>query len=185
MRTPAHRLCVVGNSGSGKTTLARELGRRLGVEHIELDSLFHRAGWEPTPTEEFRTALGSRLAAAEARGGWVVDGNYLTQAADLTVGVADRVVWLDPSRTVVTRQVVARTWHRVRSGEELWNGNRERWQEVLSWDPERSIIRWSWTQHRRYHQLFGAMAAAEPERWLRVSSRRQREEVVRRLAGAP
>ena len=38
----------------------------------------------------------------------------------------------------------------------LWNGNRERLRETLSWQPERSIIRWSWTQHGVYRETYAA-----------------------------
>jgi len=47
--------------------------------------------------------------------------------------------------------------------EELWNGNRERVRNVLSWDPHKSIIRWSWTQHEKYQERFTA-AMASPSR---------------------
>ena len=48
---------IVGNSRSGKTTLADALATHLGVPHVELDAHFHQAGWTPTPTPEFRTAV--------------------------------------------------------------------------------------------------------------------------------
>ena len=45
--------------------------------------------------------------------------------------------------------------------EELWNGNREPLRNLLSWDPYKSIIRWSWTQHAKYRERFTtAMATA-------------------------
>ena len=40
--------------------------------------------------------------------------------------------------------------------EELWNGNRERVGGLLSWDPQQSVIRWSWTQHQKYQERYGA-----------------------------
>ena len=69
---------------------------------------------------------------------------------------ADTVVWLDLPRRVVMRQVVARTLRRATLGTELWNGNRERWQDMLCLDPERSIILWSWTNHAKYHDRYHA-----------------------------
>jgi adenylate kinase family enzyme len=63
---------VVGNSGSGKSTVAAALALALGVPHLELDAVFHQAGWVPLPSDEFRSVV----AAAVAGDGWVTDGNY-------------------------------------------------------------------------------------------------------------
>ncbi|MCP4962638.1 MAG: AAA family ATPase, partial [Actinomycetia bacterium] len=38
------KVAFVGCSGAGKTTLARQVAERLGVEHIELDAMFHQPG---------------------------------------------------------------------------------------------------------------------------------------------
>ena len=48
---------MVGNSGAGKSTLARALADALGVPHVELDGIYHQAGWQPLPVEEFRAKL--------------------------------------------------------------------------------------------------------------------------------
>jgi adenylate kinase family enzyme len=124
------RVSVVGNSGSGKSTLARALATRLGVPHIELDALNHQSGWQRLPAVEFR----ERIDTATAAGGWVVDGNY-SAVRDLVWARADTVAWLDPPRRTVMRQVVWRSVHRVAMRVELWNGNRERWRNLLTRDP--------------------------------------------------
>jgi adenylate kinase family enzyme len=90
------RVSVVGNSGSGKTRLGRMLAERLGVPFVELDAIFHQAGWQPLPPEEFR----ARVEAAAAGDGWVIDGNYST-VRDLVWARADTVVWFDLPRLTV------------------------------------------------------------------------------------
>jgi shikimate kinase len=42
---------MVGTSGSGKTTVGRALAARLDVPFVELDSVFHQAGWTELPEE--------------------------------------------------------------------------------------------------------------------------------------
>src|SRR5256885_17047360 len=116
----APKIAVQGTGGSGKTTLAKELARRHGVPHVELDALFHGPGWTETPPEEFRR----RVTAATDGAGWVVDGNYDSKLGDLVLGRAGTVVWLDlPLRVALTRVT-----RRARSGErrvgEEW---RSRW----------------------------------------------------------
>lgn len=54
------RVSMVGNAGSGKSTLARRLAATLGVPHLELDSVFHKPGWEALPPEEFKQAVAVR-----------------------------------------------------------------------------------------------------------------------------
>jgi adenylate kinase family enzyme len=60
---------------------------------------------------------------------WVIDGNYHRFVQDIVWEHADTVVWLDLPRWRVMSQVIARTLRRQLSGEELWNGNRERWPQ--------------------------------------------------------
>ena len=151
---------IVGNSGSGKTTLAATVADRLGAPHIELDSLFHQPGWTPTPTPQFRAAVGAALDRADAAaGGWVVCGNYAA-VRTLVWARADTVVWLDLSRRVVMGRVVRRTIRRLLRGAELWNGNREAARMALALhDPERSIVRWTWEGVHRYRSLYEPMLA--------------------------
>jgi adenylate kinase family enzyme len=152
------RISVVGCSGSGKSTVGRRLARDFGVPFIELDSIYHQPGWVPLPREEFRR----RVAEVTAADGWVIDGNYSSSVQDLVWARADTVIWLDLPRRTVMRQVVWRTVRRAAFRVELWNGNRERWANLLTWEPEDSVISWSWHHYPVYRERYGAAAAAPP-----------------------
>ena len=47
------RFAVQGASGSGKTTLAKTLSDRMGLAHLELDSVYHQRDWTPLDADEF------------------------------------------------------------------------------------------------------------------------------------
>lgn len=159
----ARRVVVRGTSGSGKTTMARRIAGVLGVQHVELDAIFHQPDWTPLPDEDFVERVGD-LAETD---GWVACGNY-RQVAHLLVDRADTIVLLDLPRTVVMRRIVARTLRRVARHEELWNGNLERWRNLCSLDPEQSVIAWAWTTHARRHDETLAFLADPPRDDLRV-----------------
>ncbi len=150
------RVTVVGGSGSGKSTLATDLAARLDAELIELDALFHKPNWTPTPTPQFR----SEVAAAIDVERWVVAGNY-SVVMDLTQGGADTILWLDMPRWLVTWRVAKRSVRRAATREELWNGNRERWRNLIKRDPEDNIIVWAWTYHGVHTRRYEAFAAGK------------------------
>jgi adenylate kinase family enzyme len=151
------RVSVVGNSGSGKSTLAGELAVTLGVPHLELDSVFHQPRWEPLPLDEFQRVVAARAA----EDGWVIDGNYSSRVQPVIWARADTVIWLDPPRLTVMRQVIERTLRRAVTRQELWNGNREPLTNFFSLDPEKSIISWAWRNHARYRAEYAA-AVTDP-----------------------
>jgi len=163
------RVSVVGTSGSGKSTLAKELAAILGVPHLELDSVHHQPGWVPLPTDEFRQAVAVKVA----EDGWVVDGNY-SAVRQLVWARADTVVWLDLPKRTVMGQIIGRTFRRVAGRQELWNGNRERWRNFFSLDPQQSVIAWAWQKHDEYRERYGA-AAKDPANahltFIRLTSR--------------
>ncbi len=176
-----HRVSVVGNSGSGKSTFGRRLAERMQVPYVELDAIFHQPGWEELPRDQFR----DRVAEVVAGPSWVVDGNY-SVVRDLVWAAADTVVWFDPPRRTVMRRVITRTVARTMTRRELWNGNREPWSNLLSLDPQRSIVAWSWTRHAVYRERYGH--AREDPAWsglefIRV--RRPREARLLLAAAAP
>jgi GTPase SAR1 family protein len=164
------KIVVVGTSGSGKTTVARELARRHGVPHVELDALFHGPNWAETPAEEFRR----RVAAATDGDGWVVDGNYESKLGDLVLGRADTVVWLDLPLRVALARVTRRTVGRIRTGEELWSGNRESWRGgFFGWE---SMFVWTIRSHLRNRRArAGRLARHAGLQIVRLRSRKEVE----------
>jgi adenylate kinase family enzyme len=176
------RVSVVGNSGSGKSTVASALAARLGVPWVELDALYHQAGWRPLPTEEFR----ARVAAAITADRWVVDGNY-SVVQDLVWARADTVIWLDPPRWRVMGQLIRRSVNRAAFGTTLWNGNRERWRNLFTTNPEHSVLAWAWHQHPVYRHRY-TTATTNPGwahlQFLRLRSRADQRSLLRATEAA-
>jgi hypothetical protein len=59
---------------------------------------------------------------------------------------------------------------------ELWNGNRERWTNLITRDPDRSVLAWAWTMHDNYRARYleAAHDAAHGHiTFIRVRSRRE------------
>jgi len=167
------RVLVAGTSGSGKTTLAARIAAVLGVEHVEIDSLFHGPAWTPRPSfqaDVHRFAAGPR---------WVTEWQYDSVRAYLAER-ADLLVWLDLSRALVMRQVVRRTLVRRLRRQSLWNGNVEPPLRTILTDPEH-IVRWSWTTHHRSARRVTDLLDRRPD--LPVVRLRSRADVARWLAG--
>lgn len=170
---------MVGNSGSGKTTLSRRLAQRLGYRHVELDALFHQPDWQSLPTVQFQEAVADALCDEH----WVVEGNYSAVRAQILAQV-DTVIWLDLPRATVMRQLLPRTLKRLVLRKPLWNGNRERWSNLFSLKPERSILVWAWTRHALYRQRYAEEMGLAPagRHYIRLDSRQAVESF---LAGLP
>lgn len=173
---------MVGTAGSGKTTVGRQLAAKLGLPFVELDAIhWYRPGWVARDRASFRAEVEARTSG-EA---WVVDGNYTSNVQDIVWSWADTVLWLDLPRGAVMRQIVGRTLGRVLLRRELWSGNRERLRNLLTTNPEESVIAWSWQQHGRKRRQYEA--AMDDPRWRHIHfiRLRSRREVRQLLASLP
>jgi adenylate kinase family enzyme len=116
------RVAIVKSaSGSGATTVGREIAARLDIPFHELDALF----WQPDSTEPDRDEFRERVAEVVGTDSWVIDGSYQGWIGQLVLGSADVVVWLDLPMRIWLPRLLRRTVSRARSGEVLWEGNRE------------------------------------------------------------
>jgi adenylate kinase family enzyme len=149
----------------------------LGVPHVELDAVYHQPGWTPLADEEFR----ARVDAVTERQDWVVDGNY-SVVRDIVWEKADTVVCCDLPYVTVMARTIGRTLRRTVTRQELWNGNREPWSNLWSFDPEKSIIAWTATRHGVYRRRY--TEAERDPRWaaLRFVRLRSRADVDRFVA---
>jgi adenylate kinase family enzyme len=148
------RVAVIGGSCTGKTTLSRELSRRLGVAHIELDALHHDPGWQEALAEVLQARVDAALAAAPE--GWVADGNYHGKLGTSVLERADTVILLDLPHRTALRRVLWRTLSRSVTGKELWNGNRETFRNAFS---RNSIVWWVIRHHGSHRTKWGPRLA--------------------------
>ena len=85
------RVAVIGPTGAGKSRLAAQLGEKLDVRVLHLDTLFWKPGWVRTPHEEY-VATQRRELAEES---WIVEAQYDDMLPD----------WIDAADTIVFRDV--------------------------------------------------------------------------------
>ena len=159
---PIRRVSIIGTSGSGKSTLGALVADRLGVPYIELDGIFHQPNWtHPSPVEFER-----RVEEVVAGPSWVIDGSY-SAVRHVIWPRAECVVWLDLPRLLVTSRVLRRTVIRCATRQELWNGNRDRFRDMLSADPKKSTVAAAW---KRYPEVRDRCEAATNDpRWHALS----------------
>jgi adenylate kinase family enzyme len=144
-----HRIVVFGPSGSGKSTLAERIARQIGVPYIELDAIYWKPDWVESPKEEFRVNVSAVLE--KCTGGWVIDGNY-SMVRDLTVPLADTIIWFCPPFPVAFWRLLKRTVTRSRNHTLMWGTNRETWRQsffsrnsillyqILHWNKFKKVI---------------------------------------------
>ncbi len=132
------RVLIAGVTGSGKTTFAGRLADAEGLRHVEIDALFHGAGW--IPRTEFLADV--RAFAAEDR--WATEWQYTSKGTDdILAPRADLLVWLDYPWRIVRTRLLLRTLRRRALRTPLWNGNVEPplWSRE-AWTGENDILRW-------------------------------------------
>jgi adenylate kinase family enzyme len=143
------RLAVIGCGGSGKTTLSNELGRRLGIPVVHIDSHYWRVveGERIESTPDEWSATHRRLIAGPA---WVMDGMKLG-VLDERLSRADTVIYLDLSTAACLGGIARRRLH-YKGALRADLGVYDR----ISW----GFVRWVWSFRRRQRPALLAKLAA-------------------------
>ena len=158
------RVNVLGVSGSGKSTVGRALAARLEVPYVELDELHHGPNWTEATAEELR----AKVEPVAAQPAWVIDGSYRAKLGSLVLERADTVVWLDLPIRVWLPRLARRTFTRMVTREELFNGNREHFRNLFE---RPNIFGWAWRKHfANRHELEGWAARHPHARLVRLRS---------------
>ena len=89
------RIIIIGCGGAGKSTLARQLGEKLGIPVVHLDSIFWLPGWVEMDREEFDRRIREEMAKEK----WIMDGNY-NRTLPERLKCCDTIIYLDFPRIV-------------------------------------------------------------------------------------
>jgi adenylate kinase family enzyme len=173
------RVAIVGMSCAGKSTLARRLGERLGTPHFNLDELHWGPNWTARSAEEFLASVERATAGAR----WIIDGNYRA-VRHVVLRQATTVIWLNLPLSTLLPRAFRRTFKRLITREQLFNGNREPLLGFLNsyWIP--------WWVLANYRELRRELTAqlALPEfghlRVIEIHSARDIEESLKELGTA-
>jgi adenylate kinase family enzyme len=168
------RVVVAGVSGSGKTTLAARIAPLTGGRHIEIDGLYHGAGWMPRP------AFLADVTAFAQTESWTTEWQY-SPVRPLLAARADLLVWIDlPFLRVTLPRVIHRTLRRRLRREKLWNDNVEPPLHTFFTDPEH-IVRWAISTRHTYRERVPGLETQHPQ--LVIVRLRTPREVEAWLAG--
>ena len=170
------RVIVIGTSCVGKTTFARSLALALSFPHVELDALYWKPNWKPTPSDEFRALIAQALCQDH----WVTDGNYAV-VRDLIWSRATTVIWLNYVFPLVLWRALTRTTRRVLTREELYSGNRESLRMALL--SRESILWWVLTTFHRRRKQYREFFNTRPSSQLTYVELRNPSEARHFLAG--
>ena len=147
------RILIIGCGGSGKSTLARQLGEKLGLPVVHLDSIFWLPNWVERNREEFDELVRQELVKDQ----WIMDGNF-NRTLPERVKYCDTIIYLDFSRMACLMGVLKRvitTYGTVRP--DMGAGCPERFDlEFLKWV-------WNFNKEKRetYYRLLNETQGVE------------------------
>jgi adenylate kinase family enzyme len=147
------KILVIGSGGAGKSTLSRQLGERLNLPVIHLDTHYWNAGWEPTPQDKWQQIV-EHLMNQDT---WIMDGNY-SGTMNARLEAADTVIFLDMPRLLCLWRVFKRRWQYAGKTRPDMASD---CPEQLNWE----FLSWVWTYpSRRRSSILTRLATLPPDK---------------------
>jgi len=125
-----NRIFICGSGG--KSSLARSIQTKCRNVHIELDACKFLPNWKERPVDEFRDFTMSKIK--NAKGHWVIEGNYTGKLGDLILKDSNLIIWLDLSWKVTFWRVFFRSIRRCVQRQIVCGENYESWRQFFSKD---------------------------------------------------
>lgn len=126
-----NRIMIFGFSGGGKSTIAAELGKRLGIIPLHLDSVHWLPGWIENSKENEREAVAEYIRNDR----WIIEGNYRGVLWRERIEKCDTLIFVDVNRFVCLKNVVMRYFkHRGSTRPDMGEGCNEKLDlEFIKW----------------------------------------------------
>ena len=147
------RILIIGCGGAGKSTLARQLGEKLKLPVVHLDSIFWLPNWVERDRDEFDELVRQELVKDR----WIMDGNF-NRTLPERVKYCDTIIYLDFSRMACLMGVLKRiitTYGTVRP--DMGAGCPERFDlEFLKW-----VWNFNGNKREKYYRLLNETQGVE------------------------
>lgn len=163
---------LIGSGGAGKSTLAREIGKKLHIEVIHLDTIMWKPGWKFVKKEE-QIAIQQELVQKEE---WIIDGNY-GGTMDIRFEKADTILFLDYSRYLCLYRALKRmVQYKSKTRPDMIEGNDERL--------DFNFLKWIWNYPKKKKpQIMEKLQAIKEEKQVVIlSSPKEAEKFLNEVA---
>lgn len=139
------RVLIIGCGGAGKSTLARQLGQKLGLPVVHLDSIFWLPGWVEMEKDTFDERVRQELRKDK----WIMDGNY-NRTMPERLQYCDTVIYLDFSRWACLYGIFKRLLTNIgKTRPDMGAGCKEK----VDWE----FVKWVWNfnknKRERYYRM--------------------------------
>lgn len=166
------RIVIIGCGGAGKSTLARQLGEKLDIPVVHLDSIFWLPGWVEMEKAEFDERVRQEMAKEK----WIMDGNF-NRTLPERVKYCDTILYLDFNRVTCLLGVLKRvltTYGKVRV--DMGAGCPER----IDWE----FLKWVWNFNKNKREgIYRLLNEAEGKETIVLKNRRMVKRFLKEVEG--
>lgn len=98
------KILIIGIVASGKTTLAKELSKRSGIKHFEIDLIVHDDKNKTKRTAEEQQKIINKINENE---NWIIEGTLRKNLYNL-LEISDKIIYMNIPLSVRKRRILLR-----------------------------------------------------------------------------